>query len=181
MHDLIESTDTGTVEAGLPVYQYENVGDGYVRGIELDQRFGLGTVASALSPITLWANEAFIDSQVDTADGERPFQLQPDYIFNLGTDIDIGPWGTSLTVAAKYVGARAEYDVGERTDYSVEWTLDAGIRQQITRNFSVRIDAVNLTSTDSRGTTIDTTTGAVSEVEVEQDYRYFMFTGEARF
>lgn len=181
VHGLIEAEDTGTLIAGLPALEYRNVGDGWVRGIELDQRVGLGVLSQGLAPLSLWANQAFLGSSVDTDQGKRSFQLQPRVILNFGVDVAIAPTGTALSVSVKCLGTRSEYDLGETTDYAAEWTIDAGIHQQLTNHFAVRLDAVNLTSTDTRGTTIDLASGTVSERSTEADFRYVMLTGEARF
>ena len=49
---VIEEVDTGRVRDGKEIFQVENVGDGWTRGIELEQRLQMGFLHSYLEGLT---------------------------------------------------------------------------------------------------------------------------------
>ena len=113
---VIEEVDTGIDKNGKDVLQFENVGDGWIKGIELEQRVSLGiTNISFLRRFTLCANETFLDSELEEEDGDkRPFKDQPSFISNLGFDYLYEPFGTAFTASWNYIGEREK----NYTEYS---------------------------------------------------------------
>ena len=114
---VIEEVDTGIDKNGKDVLQFENVGDGWIKGIELEQRgVSLGiTNISFLRRFTLCANETFLDSELEEEDGDkRPFKDQPSFISNLGFDYLYEPFGTVFTASWNYIGEREK----SYTEYS---------------------------------------------------------------
>ena len=113
---VIEEVDTGIDKNGKDVLQFENVGDGWIKGIELEQRVSLGiTNISFLRRFTLCANETFLDSELEEEDGDkRPFKDQPSFISNLGFDYLYEPFGTVFTASWNYIGEREK----NYTEYS---------------------------------------------------------------
>lgn len=145
---VIERVNTGRVEGAREIYQYENVGDGWLQGIELEQRFGFQwTHQPIFEKLKLWANESVLRSQVQDASGtNRKFVGQPTFIANVGLDYELNRYGTVFTVAGNYVDKinSVESD-GSRTTFTAEWSLSASIHQPLGKGFEMFIEAMNLT------------------------------------
>ncbi|MBL1379502.1 TonB-dependent receptor [Zobellella iuensis] len=172
---VIESRDSGETLDGKPVFQVQNVGDGYLRGLELEQRWALSSLGlSWLAPFTLTANQSFIKSQLENADGSKAsFKDQPDFIGNLILDWHLPATGTTASVAAKYVSS---IDKGEGDDrIAGETFVDARLTQAITKDLSVYLLAKNLTDEDR------VKYKSSGETEVESGGRYFWLGLNARF
>ncbi|MGI0493778.1 TonB-dependent receptor [Alkalinema pantanalense CENA528] len=147
--DVIEEVDTGTRRNRKPIFQIQNVGDGWTSGVELEERINLGfTRSKALQGLTLWANQTFLDSELtDNLGRKRRFKEQPKFISNLGLDYTYAPWGTTFSISWTYVGDRVE----NRTDGSTKTItpfsfLSLAVRQKLTTNFSLFFEASNLTN-----------------------------------
>jgi outer membrane receptor protein involved in Fe transport len=146
--DVIESSETST-----NVYDFRNVGDGWARGVELEQRFGIGGLLGieALGPLTLSTNQTFVETEVDDPmTGKRPFADQAEFFANIELAWDDPDLGTRIAFIANYVGDRTtiSYEgsgaVRDKTRQS-EWTLDVRAEQQIVEGWSVFFTGENLT------------------------------------
>lgn len=137
---VIEEIDTGTLSGGNRVLQVENVGDGTLKGIELEQRVSAG-------PFTITANQSFIDSQLKFADGTTtPFKEQPDFIGNLIVDWENPASGTGISVAYRYI---AEIDKSAKFDgLGDESFLDIKLSQRIAKGWSATLTGTNLTDAE---------------------------------
>jgi iron complex outermembrane recepter protein len=91
IEDLIELVNTG--ERGsendpapapieFTIYEPQNIGDGEVYGIEFDLSTSLGFVG--LEDTGVFANLSLLDSNIEDFIGERRFNDQSDYVFNIG-------------------------------------------------------------------------------------------------
>ena len=148
---VIEEVDTGIKKGGKSVFQVENVGDGWTRGIDLEQRLTFGfTGIGALEGLQLWANETLLESRVKLDDPnakERCFKQQPNFMANLGLDYTYAPWGTTVTAALSYVAERRDFKVsGDVTSINPSATLDLSVRQRIYKGLSVFGEADNVTN-----------------------------------
>jgi outer membrane receptor for ferrienterochelin and colicins len=135
------------VEASVWV---NNPNDGEIYGIELD----LSTPVSFISDdLHVFANYTYIDSEIRDANEnfpvDRPFSLQPDYIYNLGFDHRIGgsgfTWGASyqkLGPAQEWVNVSAE--AKEVTDVEYDGNLEFFVEKVIAERFVIRLAAQNL-------------------------------------
>lgn len=145
---LIESVETGEVRDGKPVVQVLNVGDGWVRGVELEQRLGLKwTEVTALQGLTFWTNQTWLRSELtEAATGRvRPFSGQPRFLANAGFDYELGRF--YLTVSARHVGRRSADDASAETKVQrAENPVDAALHVQVARGLSAFVEANNLTS-----------------------------------
>lgn len=147
---LIESVETGAfggTSGNLPIVQVLNVGDGWVQGLELEQRVGFAwTQQRWLRGLTLWANQAWLRSELtEAATGRtRTFSGQPRFLANLGFDYEVGR--LYATVSARYVGERPGDD--SSTDLKTqrsELPLDAALHLRLGRGVSLFVEANNLT------------------------------------
>ncbi len=85
VQDLIELTNTGEEGSegdGYFVYMADNVGDGSVHGVEFD----LSTPLSAfgMDNTGVFANYTWLDSEVEDVFGDRRFNDQSKWVYNLG-------------------------------------------------------------------------------------------------
>jgi outer membrane receptor protein involved in Fe transport len=148
--DLIEEQEdpTGRTINGRPVFQVQNVGDGYINGLELEQRLSLAmTGIEAFNGLTLYANQTFLGSQKTDRNGvSAPFKEQPNFIGNVGFDYTYDPWGTSISLSLKYVPDRVEVKTDGRTKTVLaDTSLNLAVRQRLDKNLSLFFEASNLT------------------------------------
>lgn len=172
--DVIESTEFATNQ-----YDFRNVGDGWARGIEFEQRFGIGGLLGidALGPLTLSANQTIVDTEVDDpTTGKRPFADQAEFFANIALSWDDPDWGTSIAFIANYTGDRTtiSYEgagaVRDKTRQS-EWTLDVRAEQQIVEGWSVFFTGENLT--DEKRDEIEYLNGALNRTAQIENGRTF--------
>jgi outer membrane receptor for ferrienterochelin and colicin len=153
--DVIEEVDSGTVRGGKRIFQVQNVGNGWTSGVELEERLNLGfTNSSFLKGFTVWANQTFLDSALTEASGRtRRFKEQPKFLSNLGLDYTYEPWGTTFSIAWTYVGDRVEFrPTGDTKTIESFSFLSLAVRQRITSNFSLFLEASNLTNAGKQET-----------------------------
>jgi outer membrane receptor protein involved in Fe transport len=176
---VIEEVNTGTQISGKDVFRVENVGDGWVRGVELDQNFDFGLLAAEGKGLSLWANQAILDSELEEASGQRRrFKQQPRLIANFGADYWFEPTGTLFTVAVKYIGELQNLDGASREIEQEAWIVDCGIRQRITDQVSIFFDVINVTDQTKDKTK---TTATDFETSSERVGRTFILGFRATF
>jgi outer membrane receptor protein involved in Fe transport len=126
----------------------KNVGNGYLQGIELEQRFELGKlVHDGLQGFRLSLNETLIDSKVkDNAGVTRPFKEQPPYLLNAILDWRNDSSGTSASIAFRYVPSLgAKYSGGSGDSRGAERFVDLRLGQQIVEGWEVFFLGTNVT------------------------------------
>lgn len=178
VRNVIDVGETGEQLGGKDIFRVGNFGDGWVQGIELEQRINLRMLGERWSGLVLWANQGFYDSELTVAGtGEKqPFDEQRDYIINLGFDYRFPNQRTLLTVAGKYLGdLEKAKGLNEFEVEKARLLLDVGLRHQLTPNVMLTADIANLLDPDQEkyqykgdDTTFDTETpGRVFFVGVE--------------
>jgi outer membrane receptor for ferrienterochelin and colicins len=131
-----------------------NPNDGKIWGLEFDVSMPVAFVSENLH---VFANYTYIDSEIRDANQnfpiDRPFSLQPDYIYNLGFDhlvAGIGlTWGASyqkLGPAQEWVNVSAESK--EVTDVEYGGNLEFFVEKTLADRFVVRLAAQNLLDAD---------------------------------
>jgi len=168
--DVIEAVDTGVDKAGKDVVRFENVGDGWVRGLELEQRY---LWSGQLGELTAFANQALIDSELTEADGDtRAFNEQPDLIASFGFEYTAPNTGTSLSVATKYRDELEKVeDNGETETEDGVWFLDLSVRQPLSERLSLSFNALNLLNTGKDKKKFEN--GTLVETKTEEPGRFF--------
>lgn len=146
---LIEAVDTGEDQGGLDVLRYSNVGDGYVAGLELEQRVLLADLQH--SRWELWANQTLLDSEVTDADGEkRPFNITPELLANFGLIYDHLPSGFTASFNVKYQDGY-ENDRVEGVERTLEtWYADLLFAKSISPDARITLEVFNLLDTEKR-------------------------------
>lgn len=174
--DHLESRPTGEVRNGRTVEQVQNIGQGTLKGLELEQRLDLGIFGhDLLTPFRITANETFVDSKVtDRAGVTTPFAQQPDFIANLIVDWNYTPTGTKLSLASNYVGPikRKKYAM-DSYDEEVFW--DFKITQAVTEKIDAFLLFENITDEDRRKEKSD------GKTEIEKGGRSFFLGTTAKF
>lgn len=144
--DVIES-----VEITRDRFRTRNVGNGRVRGVELEQRLNAALLGYAwLAPLTLTANQTFLDSKVyDPATGPRRFSETARFVSNWGvlwvdeaTGLQLASslsWITPRTILS-YQGSGSLLYKKLRTNYF--W--DARIEKAIDANMSFYASVENI-------------------------------------
>lgn len=148
--DVIQEDRIGTTPIGgddYDLYESRNVGDGWLKGVELDQRYNLTyTNVAALRGFEVWANEAVYSSRVTYANGEsRSFEEQPEFIANIGIDYVVEQTGTRISLSGNFVDT-VEWEESDGTEmsYAPEWIVNLSIRQPIAKGLEAFVEVSNL-------------------------------------
>lgn len=143
--DLIEITNTGEpAEDEEDAFRLtaENVGDGQVWGLEFDLSTPLDFIGMEHTGVFL--NYSWLDSSVDDFMGDRRFNSQSDYVFNVGFTQDIPTWGAAFGATYRKQGDAESRIVGEEVVTSYGGDLEIFIEKQVTSNVVVRLTGSNL-------------------------------------
>lgn len=143
--NLIEITNTGAEGSEGPgtfVLQPANVGNGEVWGIEFDLSASLGFVG--LSNTGIFANFSWLDSRITDFAGERRFNGQSDYVFNVGFIQDLPAISSAFGVTYREQGAAFDRLVGEEVTTRYGGELEAFIEHRIGNRATIRFVASNL-------------------------------------
>ena len=174
MRDIIEEVNTGVVKNGKDVFKVQNVGNGWTRGLELEQRIGLGiTGIEALQDLTIWANETFLKSEIrrDPPIRRKRLKEQPTIIANAGIDYTYNPWGTIFSISWNYIGERKDFTVDKIKTIERASTIDLAVRQNVYRNASFFFEVENLSNERKRESEI----GKENSTKTEDSGRTFLF------
>lgn len=169
--DVAEQADTGEDRDGKDIYQYENIGDGIVQGVEIEQELGLGIFGDALDGWKLWANQTILETEVTLADGTKtPFSAHANFLANVGFDWNIAASGTLVSFAAKYQGEYTRY----RTDNDNEvtdptWFINAAVGQTLWDDLLVKLEVQNLITEQQRSVRVREET---TELRINESGRY---------
>ncbi|MDP3229470.1 MAG: TonB-dependent receptor [Acidovorax sp.] len=142
-----------TLEPTPNNFVYRNAGDGFIRGIEFDQRFALDALGPAwLKGLSITANQAFLNSRVnDPTTGPRPFSEQPRFIANLIFDYKHAPTGLSTSLGINRIGKRgivSNEGAGQIKDKTIRAAtfIDARVQWQMSPQLAVYASVANLTN-----------------------------------
>lgn len=124
------------------VYTARNVGDGKVYGIEFD----LSTPLTALGlPDTgLFVNYSWLDSDVKDAFGERRFNNQAKYVYNVGFIHDVRAWGMSFGASYRRQGDAFSRLLAEEVSTHYDGDLEVFVEKRFGERMSVRLTGSNL-------------------------------------
>lgn len=124
------------------VYTARNVGDGSVYGIEFD----LSTPLTALGlPDTgLFVNYSWLDSNVDDAFGERRFNNQAKYVYNVGFIQDLRDWGMSFGASYRRQGDAYSRMLAEEVSTHYDGDLEVFVEKRFGDRMSLRLTGSNL-------------------------------------
>lgn len=163
--DLIEITNTGVFseqaqddyddaiddgatpeEAAEELVSYvltaSNVGDGQVWGAEFDLSTPLDFIG--MENAGVFVNYSWLDSSVDDFMGDRRFNAQSDYVFNVGFTHDIRAWGAAFGATYRKQGDAKSRIVGEEVVTSYGGDLEVFVEKQIGERIVVRLTGSNL-------------------------------------
>lgn len=143
--NLIELANTGVVGsegAGTFVLQPRNVGDGTVWGIEFDLSADLGFVG--LPDTGVFGNFSYLDSEITDFIGERRFNDQSDYVFNVGFIQNFPSLGAAFGATYRKQGDAFGRIVGEEITTSYGADLEIFVEKRFGTNLTIRAVGSNL-------------------------------------
>lgn len=181
VRDVIEADEVNSTTLVI-----RNVGDGYARGLELEQRFNLALLGiEALRPLTFFANQTFLKTEVnDPNTGKRPFAETPDITANIGLTWNDPDTGTILSATVNASTERlviSNEGSGQirRKTRRAEAFVDLYAEQRIVEGFSLFASAENLT--DKARSEYEVTNGVLSRDAVIATGRTLLVGGRMRF
>lgn len=145
VNDLIELTNTGEEGSegdGTFVFQPQNVGDGKVYGIEFDLSTDLGFIG--LPDTGIFGNVSFLDSEITDLFGERRFNGQSDYVYNLGFIQDIKSFGAAFGATYRKQGGAFDRAIGEEVFTTYGADLEIFVEKRFGKSFTIRAVGSNL-------------------------------------
>ena len=149
--DLIEDVNTGqpgsaddedTDEIEAFIYSVDNVGDGQVWGVEFDLSTPLDFIGMETTGVFL--NYSWLDSSVDDFMGERRFNSQAEYVFNVGFTHDIPTWGAAFGATYRKQGDALARVVSEEVKTTYGADLEIFVEKKIAENIVLRFTGSNL-------------------------------------
>lgn len=145
VEDLIEVVNTGAEGSGGPgafVLSVDNVGDGQVYGVELDLSTPLDFIG--LPDTGLFLNYSWLDSKVDDVFGERMFNDQAEFVYNVGFIHDMPSLGAAFGVTFRKQGDAYGRVLLEEVTTSYGEDLEIFVEKSFGENFTVRLVGSNL-------------------------------------
>jgi TonB-dependent receptor len=130
------------------VYTAANVGDGYVYGVELDMSTPL--TAIGMPDTGVFVNYSWLDSSVDDAFGERRFNNQAKYVYNVGFIQDVPSWGFSFGASYRRQGDAFSRILAEEIATRYGGDLEVFVEKRFGQNLSLRLTGSNLLDADKR-------------------------------
>ena len=176
VQDLIEIFNTGvtgSAGAGTWVYAPRNTGDDKVWGVELDYSASLDFIG--LPDTGAFFNYSWLDSEVTDEFGERRFNSQSDYVYNIGFIHDLPTLEASFGVTYRKQGDALSRVVGEEVLTSYGGVLEVFVEKSFGDNFTVRLTGSNLTDGskdevfDKFGSLADQISRSYDEYELETE------------
>lgn len=124
------------------VYSAANVGDGSVWGIEFDLSTPLDAIG--LPHTGLFLNAAWLESEVEDDIGERRFNNQARYVYNVGFIHDLDALGASFGLSYRKQGDATSRVLAEevRTRYGAD--LEAFVEKRFGESWALRLTGSNL-------------------------------------
>jgi outer membrane receptor protein involved in Fe transport len=145
VNDLIELTNTGDEGSegdGTFIFQPQNVGDGKVYGIEFDLSTDLGFIG--LPDTGVFGNLSFLDSEISDQFGERRFNGQSDYVYNVGFIQDVKSVGAAFGATYRKQGGAFDRVIGEEVFTSYGADLEIFVEKRFGKSFTIRAVGSNL-------------------------------------
>ncbi len=124
------------------VLSARNTGDGEVYGIEFDLSTPLDFIN--LPDTGVFFNYSWLDSKIDDEFGERRFNDQANYVFNVGFIHDIPVWEAAFGATFRKQGKAFGRIVGEEITTEYGDDLEIFVEKSFGENFTVRLVGQNL-------------------------------------
>lgn len=143
--DVLEVFSTGAEGSEGPgtfIYSARNSGDGQVYGVEFDLSTSLSAIG--LQDTGVFLNYSWLDSKIDDEFGERRFNSQSNYVFNVGFIQDFPAFGAAFGATYRKQGDAEERVVGEEVTTSYGADLEAFIEKRIGGRLTLRLVGSNL-------------------------------------
>jgi iron complex outermembrane recepter protein len=140
--ELVNTQIEGSEGPGTFVLQPQNVGDGKVYGIEFDLSTDLGFIG--LPDTGVFGNFSFLDSEITDGFGDRRFNGQSKYVYNVGFIQDLKSWGAAFGATYRKQGRAFDRFVGQEVFTSYGADLEIFVEKRIGDNFTIRAVGSNL-------------------------------------
>jgi len=153
VNDLIELTNTGDEGSegeGTFIFQPQNVGDGKVYGIEFDLSTDLGFIG--LPDTGIFGNVSWLDSEITDQFGERRFNGQSDYVYNMGFIQDVKSIGAAFGATYRKQGGAFDRTIGEEVFTTYGADLEIFVEKRFGKSFTIRAVGSNLLNGAKRET-----------------------------
>jgi len=140
--ELANTNETGSDGAGTFVLTPRNTGDGNVYGIEFDVSTSLSFLG--LPDTGVFGNFSLLDSDIRDQFGDRRFNGQSNYVYNVGFIQDVPSFGAAF--GATYRKQASAYDriVSEEVTTTYGADLEIFVEKRFGKSFTIRAVGSNL-------------------------------------
>ncbi len=145
INDLIELANTGEEGSegeGTFVYQPQNTGNGKVYGVEFDLSTDLGFLG--LKDTGVFGNFSWLDSKITDFAGERRFNGQSKYVYNVGFIQNLPRLAASFGATYRKQGDAFDRTVGEEVTTSYGADLEIFVEKRLGKGVTIRAVGSNL-------------------------------------
>jgi outer membrane receptor protein involved in Fe transport len=185
------------IDEDIEATQYvNNPNEGTIYGVEFDVSYPLAALNAP--NFHVFANYTYIHSEIRDANAnfpvDRPFSMQPDYIYNFGFDHLIESWGLTWGSSYQKRGPAEEWlDSGAETkevaDVTFEGNLEVFVEKTFAERFVVRLAAQNLLDARRKDVTriyesieqYDARTPVTAELDQEESDPWVILTFRSTF
>lgn len=140
--ELANTGVTGSEGAGTFVFQPRNTGNGKVYGVEFDLSTSLAFIG--LPDTGVFGNVSLLDSEIDDAFGDRRFNGQSKYVYNVGAIQNLPGLGASFGATYRKQGPAFDRVIGEEVITRYGADLEVFVEKRIGRSFTIRAVGSNL-------------------------------------
>jgi len=148
VQNLVELANTGNEGSEGPgtfIFQPRNTGDGEVWGIEFDLSTSLGFLG--LPDTGIFGNVGLVDSSITDIFGDRRFNGQSEYVYNVGFIHDVTSLDAAFGVTYRKQGAAYDRVIGEEVTTTYGADLEVFVEKSFGDSFTLRLVGSNLLDT----------------------------------
>lgn len=142
IEDLIEVVNTGVPGPNTDILSFANVGDGEVWGVEFDLSTPLTFIGMENTGVFL--NYSWLDSTITDFMGDRRFNDQSDFVFNIGFIQDLPEWGAAFGATYRKQGDAFGRIIGEEVITTYGADLEVFVEKRFGESVTVRLVGSNL-------------------------------------
>lgn len=159
----------------------ENIGKAKMYGLELDGKMNFDSYSQGLD---VYSNLSILKGTYEEDGVERRLKDLPKYVFNIGFDKKIDPYGLTIGAAYNHMADIIGYEDDKEKMEKDRTIVDVYALKKINKLFNVRVSAKNITEVEKYKTETqyyDSGRAKKVKTEIEESQYAFMLTLEGKF
>ncbi len=152
--DVVEIANTGDIREDdgdeFLIFQPRNTGNGKIYGVELDLSTDLGFIG--LPETGVFGSFSYLDSEIRDFAGQRRFNDQSKFVFNVGFIQNLPSWGAAFGTTYRKQGKAFGRVLAEEVTTTYGADLEVFVEKRIGSSFTIRAVGSNLLDGKKRET-----------------------------